>query len=140
MIEKYGGGTISFTWPTALFTEIIRINHLRMRASRHELTLVEDSTHEAYGILSRIHNFSASKWVESKPSSKDEWVLLGNVYKSAVALYCISSLRSLSVLPTTPFLTGNGIAHSQLRRGFLARRSRLQDSKDFCFGRWSCLA
>lgn len=101
ILERYGGGVFAFyMWPPPLFAEIIKINHLRMRTARHEpTTKVEDASQEAYGILSRIQEFCPERWAEPKPSSKEDWMLLGNTYRAAVALYCISSLQSLSVLP-----------------------------------------
>lgn len=90
--------------PPLLFTEIIRVNHLRMQAARGGLTRAENLSQDAYEILNRIHGFSPEQWAESKPSSNDDWIRLGNIYRTAVALYCISSLQNLSVLPQAPSL------------------------------------
>ncbi|KAK4098861.1 C6 zinc finger domain-containing protein [Parathielavia hyrcaniae] len=96
----------------ALFAEIIRINHLRVRATVHGSHMQEETdTHEAlaqeaYAILERIHHFSPEHWADIKPRSRDDWTLMGRIYQTAVALYCVSSLQSLAVLPTTTTTTG----------------------------------
>lgn len=121
ILEQYGGGVFAFQMcPPPLFAEIIKINHFRARASKHEPTGAEDLTQEAYGILSRIHSFSPEQWAESKPSSKEDWMLLGNVYQAAVALYCISSLQSLWVLPLAPSLRALCTTHGQFLQVLLS--------------------
>ncbi|KAF7597033.1 hypothetical protein BBP40_010507 [Aspergillus hancockii] len=115
VLEHYGCMTFAFQMcPIPLFTEIIKINLLHVRASKQEPTGAENLTWEAYGILSRIHSFSPARWAEPKPSSKEDRILLGNVYQAAVALYYIPSLQSLSVLPLNPLLRASCTAHGQL--------------------------
>lgn len=88
--------------PPLLLVEIIRINHLRTRAARHkENPCPRVLQQEAYGTLGRIQAFSPQRWGESKLEATHIWVLVGAIYQEAVALYCISSLQSLSVLPST---------------------------------------
>jgi hypothetical protein len=85
--------------------QIIKINLLRLRASKKDSSdEAAECTREAFKILNRIQAFSPERWAESKPSLLDDWILVGNIYQSAVVLYCISSLQSLSVLPRTPAL------------------------------------
>ncbi|KAL1854608.1 hypothetical protein Plec18167_003271 [Paecilomyces lecythidis] len=98
--------------PQPLLAEIIRVNHLRKRATK--LTVPEDLSHEAYEILDRIDGFSTERWAESRSSSKEDWILLGNIYRTAVALYCISSLQSVSVLPLSSSLRVRCSTHGQL--------------------------
>ena len=102
--------------PPPLFAEIIRINHIRLQAVKHvsQASKVEALSHEAYDILSRIQDFSSEQWANSKPRSKQDWTVVGDVYQTAVTLYCVSSLQSLSVLPTTPSLKAECAAHAQL--------------------------
>lgn len=100
--------------PPALFAEIIKINHLRMRATTLASTGAQNLSQEAYAALGRVHDFSPEGWVESKPSSKGDWLLLGKVYQAAVAIYCISSLQSLSVLPPTSSLKARCATHGHL--------------------------
>ena len=114
VMEHYGGGLFAFQgFPAPLFAEIIKINYLRMRAAKHMPTGTEELTHGAYETLYRIQQFSPEQWAEPKPSSKREWMLLGKIYQAAVALYCVHSLQSLSVLPQIPFLRGCCISYSQ---------------------------
>lgn len=124
MIEHYGNGSFAFQgFPTPLFAEIIRINYLRLRATKIiPITEAEDLTNEAYEILNRIQSFWPEQWAESKPTSRrDEWILLGSVRQAAVALYCIHSLQSISVLPRIPFLRESRYLHSQQLQSLLKR-------------------
>ena len=115
ILEQYGCGTFPFQMcPPLLFAEIIKINYLRMRATKHELIEAERLLEEAYGSLSHIHGFSPEQWAESKPSSKGDWMLVGKIYQAAVTLYCIYSLQSLSVLPQTSSLRARCTTHGQL--------------------------
>lgn len=116
MIEHYGNGPFAFQgFPTPLFADIIRINCFRQRATKSlPIIETEDLTYEAYEILNRIQSFSSEQWAESKlPSRREEWTLLGNIRQAAVALYCIHSLQSISVLPLIPFLRESCFLHSQ---------------------------
>jgi hypothetical protein len=90
--------------PPSIFAEIVKINHLRHKATDYSHARSTDLSHEAHEILRRVQAFSTQNWADSKPSSTLEWVLIGNSYQLAVALYCISALQSLSVLPRTPHL------------------------------------
>lgn len=102
ILEQYGGGIFPFLMcPPPLFVEIIRINHLRMRIVQQNLTSTEDAIKEAHDILSRVDNFSTEQWVRSKPYSQHAWMVVGEVYRAAVTIYCISSLQGISILPRT---------------------------------------
>ncbi|EEP81175.1 predicted protein [Uncinocarpus reesii 1704] len=103
--------------PPALFGEVVKINHLRtlgVLAQTHGPSSTENLCQEAYGILSRVCDFSSEKWADSKLSSTEDWILLGNVYRAAVSIYCISSLQSLAVLPSTIALEAQYAALAQL--------------------------
>ncbi|KAJ0118356.1 hypothetical protein J7T55_009139 [Diaporthe amygdali] len=100
IVNRYGGKLFSFQMcPPPLFTEIIRINYLRMRAVEGEHIEAECHSQEACGILDRIHTFSPDEWSGSKPFSKEGWLLVGKIYQAAVSLYCTLSLQSVLVLP-----------------------------------------
>lgn len=102
IVDHYGQRLFSFQMcPPTLFAEIIRINHLRMRAIESAHAGAEGHSQEARNILARIHTFSSKEWSESKPCSREGWMLVGNIYQAAVSLYCILSLQSLSVLPSS---------------------------------------
>lgn len=117
--------------PPFLFAEIIKINRVRRHAAKHGHDVAENLSQEAYGILDRINNFSAEPWAESKPSAKEDWTLMGNVYHVAVEMYCISSLQSLSVLPSTPSLRARCTIYGQLLQGLLHDALSSQRTKRF---------
>lgn len=120
LLEQYGAAVSLFQMcPLPLFAEIIKINHLRMRATRYNATRAEGLSQEAYEILERVYGFLPEQWAKSKPSSQEDWTLIGNVYQAAVALYCILSLQSLSVLPATSVLRARCNTHGQLLRVLL---------------------
>lgn len=115
ILEQYGGEIFSFQMcPPSLFAEVIKINHLRLRAMKFGTARAGDLSQEAYGILDCIDDFSPEQWANLKPSSKEDWMLLGNIYQAAVTLYCIFSLQSLSVLPTAFSLRTRCTKHGQL--------------------------
>ena len=70
-----------------------------MKPDNHTMTRATCLTEEAYEILGRIDAANLDEWAESKPSSREDWLLLGNAYRAAAALYCVSSLQSQTVLP-----------------------------------------
>jgi hypothetical protein len=114
LLERYGSAVSPFQMcPLPLFAEIVKINHLRMRATRCNETGAGYLSQEAYEILDRIQDFSPEQWSRSKSSSVEDWMLLGNSYQAAVSLYCILSLQSLAVLPTAPVLRARCSTHGQ---------------------------
>lgn len=114
IVNHYGKRLFAFQMcPPILFAEIISINHLRMRAIEGGHAGFEGLSQEALNILDRIYNFSAKEWSESKPCSRDGWKLVGNIYQAAVSLYCILSLQSLSVLPSTPEIRDQCAEHGR---------------------------
>lgn len=120
ILEQYGGGEFPFlTCPPPLFAEIIRINHLRMRAANQGQTSAVSLRQEAVEILNRIRAFSVDEWVRSKPSSAEAWLFVGNVYRAAVTIYCVSSLQSLSILPRTDRLRECCSAEGRILQGLL---------------------
>ena len=138
ILEQYRQGIFPFQMcPPPLFAEIVKINRLRMRATKHGAPGANDLSREAYGILSRIHNFSPEHWAESKPLSIEEWVLVGNVYRAAVTLYCISSLQSLSILPLSSSLVDRRTTNGQLLHQLL--NNALSSSRIKRFMLWPLL-
>lgn len=107
MLKQFSSAVTPFQLcPLPLFGEMIRINHLRKRAATDDAAAAESFENEAFEILERINGFSPQQWAEAKSSStpKADWLLVGCVYHAAVALYCVLSLQSLSVLPSTQTL------------------------------------
>jgi hypothetical protein len=122
ILNEYSGSIFPFPMcPPLIFVEIININHLRMRAFRSGLDDDEGLSDEAYGILSRIDDFSTEQWAWSKPCAHEEWLLVGNIYKAATTIYCISSLQSLSILPLTGPLRFRCAALGKSLHAFLAK-------------------
>ncbi|KAK4038172.1 fungal-specific transcription factor domain-containing protein [Parachaetomium inaequale] len=108
--------------PPPLFAAIIKINYLRLQAATHAAsvgTVMEELAQEAYTILEQIRTFSPDQWTRTKPRSTQDWTLIGTIYQTSVALYCVSSLQSLSVLPTSPPLQAVCAAHATLLQQLL---------------------
>ncbi|KAK2732047.1 hypothetical protein CKAH01_01993 [Colletotrichum kahawae] len=121
VVDQYATSSSPFQMcPLSLYGELIKINHLRSRALRSRS---ESHAQEAHEMLERIHDFSPREWAKLKPhltpSSMADWALLGAVYKAAVALYCVLSLQSLSVLPTTTLLRDICATHGQILKSHL---------------------
>lgn len=73
--------------------------------------MAAESLHdEAVTVLQSIDLSPPSDWSASKPTCKPDWELLGAMYQSAAAMYCISSMQSLSVLVCTTELN----VHSEM--------------------------
>jgi hypothetical protein len=126
MQHRYGAAIFCFhACPPPLFAEITRINHLRNQLGNNRGPTLPDLmarfAHEACEILSRIHKFSSAHWAASKPSSRDDWRLIGEIYQTAVALYCVSSLQSLSLFPVTPAVRSQCAAHGEQLQALLRR-------------------
>ncbi|KAJ5108013.1 fungal-specific transcription factor domain-containing protein [Penicillium angulare] len=88
------------TYPTFTFIQILRINHLRALGTKHRVPS-EELTPQAYEILQGLNDFSVEAWAETRVACKEDNQLLGYIYKSAVSLYALSALGSLSILPST---------------------------------------
>lgn len=87
-------------FPPLLFSEVIRINHIRFRASQITETIGLDLlTIEARDILDTIDGFSPTEWGSSKPSLQDEWSAVATLCQAAVTIYCVKSLQSLGIFP-----------------------------------------
>jgi hypothetical protein len=132
ILAQYGGGLFPFQMcPPHLFAEIVKINYLRMRATALEFRRAEELSQLAYEMLGRIDDFSPTQWAESKFSSKEEWMLLGDIFQAAVALYCILSLQSLSILPISPSLRARCTMHGHLLQVLLNKALQSPSLKRF---------
>ncbi|KAB5513132.1 putative C6 finger domain protein [Coniochaeta sp. 2T2.1] len=117
ILERYGSKMFPFlTCPPPLFAEIVKVNHLRMRAVQQQGLV----TMEAVEILHRLDQFSAEEWALSKPYSVKPWLSIGNVYKASITIYCILSLQSLSALPQSDALRLRCAAEGRNLQEFLA--------------------
>lgn len=106
--------------PSLLFAEIIRINRLRRRATQSRYNDADGLLLEGLQILCRIRGFSPRSSAETKPSRKEDWELVGNIYQAAVGLFCILSLQSLSVLPLSVTLRHECAVYGQILHARLA--------------------
>lgn len=108
--QMYGDGFFPvLLCPPALLANIIRINHLRLQAFLHPTI---ESEGKALELLGRITAFSPEQWAMSC-GAPEKGIILGHVYRSAVILYCILSMQSLSVLPRMAQLRTMREAHTE---------------------------
>lgn len=107
--ESFGDGLFAvMLCPSSLFLEIIRINELRAQASRFDNPMPSGLKIRANETVQRVLEFEPEDWAHTQTSTIGErgaalWLLLGRIYQSAVALYAIASLQSLSVLGSSPY-------------------------------------
>ncbi|KAK0628375.1 fungal-specific transcription factor domain-containing protein [Bombardia bombarda] len=105
--------------PTTLFADITAINNLRHQATKRSraVTVVSDPDSidefepdqdlldlksRAKTLLHQIERFSPDDWADTKnPLFPEIFCLIGRIFHSTVALYCILSLQSVSLLPST---------------------------------------
>jgi hypothetical protein len=55
---------------------------------------------KAHDLLTEIEAFSPEDWAQPG-ENYDDWLLIGTIYQSAVALYCTMSFQSLIILPNS---------------------------------------
>jgi len=83
-----------------LFIDIIRINRLRQEVALSSFANQHQHTLYAHEILASIEAFAPGDWAQ--PGEKrGDWQLIGSIYQSAIALYCIMSLQALAALPAS---------------------------------------
>ncbi|KAE8868822.1 hypothetical protein PTNB73_03875 [Pyrenophora teres f. teres] len=101
-------------FPTQLLAEIYEINQTRLTARSKKDSREQHLSSDAYNILGRIEAFSPEESAQSKFSSKEDWIRIGIVYRSATALYCILSLQSVSVFPGNSTMRAICVTHGQI--------------------------
>lgn len=130
MSEMYGDGLFPcLLCPPPLFLEIININHIRSLAT-DESVVPESARSAADAVLNRIDAFMPVQFAGSKTTTPDEWLLLGSIHQSTVALYCISSLQSLSFLTVTSAVAAMRTTHrsrlfSLLKKATVSKRIKI---------------
>ncbi|KAK4140043.1 fungal-specific transcription factor domain-containing protein [Dichotomopilus funicola] len=97
----------SVACPTPLFTEIVLISDLRTGAPSPQ------TTRAAQRILARVQAFDAQAWGESHETFRDEWVLLGGLYREAVALYAILGFQSSGAFPGGEYVPRPRASHAR---------------------------
>lgn len=123
-LEEYGGNGHAFQLcPPPLLIEVIKINHIRARASRTVAGSIEEFNlqGEACEVLRSISSFPTEEWAAANGRVEHDSKLLLNILQSAVSLYCISSLRSLSVLPADKLLNNNCEMEARILYGLLSK-------------------
>ncbi|KAL3473180.1 hypothetical protein BJX99DRAFT_249136 [Aspergillus californicus] len=107
IIMKYGGSGLAFRMcPPPLLVEVLKINHLRSRASQ-SIADARDFQHEAFVLLSRLNRFSADEWVVAHDALDGDFKHVVNMFQATISLYCISSLQDCGVLPMSSLLRDN---------------------------------
>ncbi|KAI0130452.1 fungal-specific transcription factor domain-containing protein [Xylariales sp. AK1849] len=122
--EIYGEGLFPcLLCPPSLFLHLISINFLRFQAAGI-YSSGESPRRAACDLMHRIEAFSPEKWALSRSSSHSGFLLLGRIYKSAIALYCKSSLRNLLIPAQSwglDFVARDFVAKDFVARDFVAR-------------------
>ncbi|KAH6955873.1 fungal-specific transcription factor domain-containing protein [Ilyonectria sp. MPI-CAGE-AT-0026] len=112
----YGNGlSTSLPCPPDLLSDIISINYLRSELGP-VLSRGNDVKTAALNILKRVESFSAEKWIrdinqhEQRQVCDDkalqeqigtwDWQSIAQIFQSAVALYCVSSLLGVDKVST----------------------------------------
>ncbi|KAH5530016.1 hypothetical protein HBI27_226290 [Parastagonospora nodorum] len=101
-------------FPPHLLAEVSKINYLRLQAKSKKEITEDHLLDEAYNILESIEAFSPEESTQSKFSSKEDWIRIAILYRSATALYCILSLQSVSVFPENSALRATCVTHGQV--------------------------
>lgn len=120
----------SIPCPTALFLNIFHTNSLRTRAaSTLDTSDLATLTIEALVLLDAIEAFvpePAPAQMEQNEGPCATLIVLGHIFKAAVALYCILSLQSVGALPVSSELARKRKTHSEqlIRLMGQARTSR----------------
>ncbi|KJK64094.1 specific transcription factor domain protein [Aspergillus parasiticus SU-1] len=126
--ELYGDGIYPILLcPPYLFVDVIKINNLRFQTTSAPVTETTRAT--AHEILEHIEAFSPEDWTGTNPDAREDWLLLGRMYRSSVALYCISSLQSLSIIPSSKHYTAMRTVHGNHLYSLLpkiTRRTRIR--------------
>lgn len=99
--------------PPALFRETIRVSYLRNEAflalqKGEDMQAITMSAHE---ILDRVNEFSAKDWAQPGVNNLD-WLCIGEIHRSAVAVYCIMAFQSLGVFPKSADMDNELSAHA----------------------------
>ncbi|KAK1987563.1 C6 zinc finger protein [Colletotrichum cereale] len=88
--------------PAELFIDIIDINRLRFLASRQDVKATAGTTQaEAEDLLTKITDFSPEAWSETKDDSREEHLMMAQIYQSAVVLFGILSLQSAGAVSSS---------------------------------------
>ncbi|CAN9174822.1 unnamed protein product [Alternaria alternata] len=98
--------------PVTLFIDIIRINRLRQDVALSSFADQYQHSLNAQNILARIEGFIPGDWAQAG-ENQDDWQLIGSIYQSATALYCILSLQALVALPASTEMNSTRTDHAK---------------------------
>jgi hypothetical protein len=98
--------------PVTLFIDIIRINRLRQEVALSSFADQYQHSLNAQNILARIEGFIPGDWAQAG-ENQDDWQLIGSIYQSATALYCIMSLQALVALPASTEMNSTRTDHAK---------------------------
>jgi hypothetical protein len=126
----YSSYTPNCICPRPLVLSVVHINHLRS-------SLGHSGSFTPTKLLHDINVFSPAEWACSIGTGAEELQSLGLIYQSAVALYCILSLQSVSLLDETEELELERASHYErllllLRAAFLSPRLKMAVFWPFC--------
>ncbi|KAJ5329233.1 hypothetical protein N7452_009623 [Penicillium brevicompactum] len=125
IVKEYGGNGYGFQMcPAPLFAELIQINHVRSQIPKLNCGNEDELRTDAYEILRRIYHFSPDAWMALNECLTDERRLVINIYQSAVASYCMSSLHILLYLPSDSLLRKNSDMERRILRELLEKALR----------------
>ncbi|OGM47433.1 C6 finger domain protein [Aspergillus bombycis] len=130
MTDLYGDGIYPILLcPPYLLMDVIKVNHLRFQTTSSSLSETTRAT--AHEILEHIEAFSPEDWTGTNPDAREDWLLLGRMYRSAIALYCVSSLQSLSIIPSSRYYTAMRTVHGTRLYNLLPKVTRRPRIKHF---------
>jgi hypothetical protein len=88
--------------PPTLFFATFQVSQLRKTVSAMFSSgdMDDGNSLAAHDLLTEIESFSPADWAQPGENYND-WLLIGTIYQSAVALYCIMAFQSLTTLPNS---------------------------------------
>jgi hypothetical protein len=99
--------------PPELYLEVVRINRLRQVIATSMLMGGDpDYFLAAHDLLSRVELFAPEDWAQAG-EHHEEWVLVGTVHQSAIAVYCIMAMQSLAVFPESLDMSAKRFMHGE---------------------------
>lgn len=116
--------------PPSLFIEMIRINHLRQEITASPFENEDQHTLQALDILARVEAFVPEDWAQPG-EHHDQWLLIGTIYQSAMALYCTMSLQSVAALPTNLEMNTMRTIHGERLLDALLSASQMRQVRKF---------
>ena len=117
--------------PPELYPEVIRINRLRQTIAT-SIIMGGDPDYflAAHDLLSRVELFVPEDWAQAGEHF-EEWVLVGSVHQSAIAIYCIMAMQSLTVFPDSLEMGAKRSMHGERLLAGLRRMLKSEQLRRF---------